>query len=652
MFRNWLIANRDVVLHNFPFLEDDFDALTDYEFFCKLMGYVFNFAKDNEEFKKQLEKYENYFNNLDVQEEIDKKLDEMADSGQLDEIIAVYLEMKSLLIYDTVADMKLATNIINGSTAKTLGYYNVNDNGGACYRIRTKTLEDTIDEAFLIALADETLVAELLINDEINIKQLGVTGVETDDYSDLINEACQKEYNVYFPNGTYTLSKQLLITNASNKVIRGDGVGSVFKISDNQVGDHTSYMSTSYLENPANLTFKDFKIDAGTQTIRRYILTAYTCDGLFLNNLELCYGCGYATRFNDSKNIVADNLYIHDCTGVAASSVGGGFYGMNMENVQVTNSRFENIGDHAFYLTGDIASTGTTSAKNMQLSNIYIKNCGSDDLTAGGAITIYGDIENVEVNNCIMKECRQGIHISNHGEGVITPRKITISNCVMTDNGSAGIFIGGLEDDLIDDVTINNCVIDGATSDGFSIRQADNVCATNNIIKNCVRLGIELVNTNNSTFTNNLLKDNLQQFYVGTRDSTHAEGNVIVNNYIYVTDAYKTENETSRGLYVHAVSTNCYVANNYIKNHPYFNITVNGATNTVIMQDNNTLTSIMQKNITYGTSAPTSYYNKVGDICFNSNATAGGNIGWVCVTAGNSDTSTDGVWKTFGSIAE
>ena len=46
IFRNW-------ILENFPFLEDDFDALTDYQLFCKMMEYVKQFAKDNEEFKKQ-----------------------------------------------------------------------------------------------------------------------------------------------------------------------------------------------------------------------------------------------------------------------------------------------------------------------------------------------------------------------------------------------------------------------------------------------------------------------------------------------------------------------------------------------------------------------------------------------------------------------
>ncbi len=36
----------------------------------------------------------------------------------------------------------------------------------------------------------------------------------------------------------------------------------------------------------------------------------------------------------------------------------------------------------------------------------------------------------------------------------------------------------------------------------------------------------------------------------------------------------------------------------------------------------------------------------VGDVCWNSSPTAGGNIGWVCTTAG-----TPGTWKAFGTIA-
>lgn len=69
---------RNFVLQNFPFLEDDFDALTDYQLFCKMMAYVKQFAKDNEEFREQLEKLQPY---------VDNKLDEMAEDGTLADII-------------------------------------------------------------------------------------------------------------------------------------------------------------------------------------------------------------------------------------------------------------------------------------------------------------------------------------------------------------------------------------------------------------------------------------------------------------------------------------------------------------------------------------------------------------------------------------
>lgn len=53
------------ILQNFPFLEDDFDALTDYELFSKMVGYV-----------KELN---NFFIN-DLEKNIEKYIDENLDN--------------------------------------------------------------------------------------------------------------------------------------------------------------------------------------------------------------------------------------------------------------------------------------------------------------------------------------------------------------------------------------------------------------------------------------------------------------------------------------------------------------------------------------------------------------------------------------------
>ena len=126
----------------------------------------------------QLQNYvDNYFENLDVQEEINNKLDEMAELGQLTDIIAQYLQLAGVLAFNTVQDMKQAENLVNGSICKTLGYFNINDGGASYYKVRTITNEDIIDDATVIALNDVSLVA-ILINpfDKINIKAFGVVG--------------------------------------------------------------------------------------------------------------------------------------------------------------------------------------------------------------------------------------------------------------------------------------------------------------------------------------------------------------------------------------------------------------------------------------------------------------------------------------------
>lgn len=61
------------VLQNFPFIEEDFDAITNYELLCKLA--------------EQVKAITDFLNDFNITEEVDKKLDEMAEDGTLAEII-------------------------------------------------------------------------------------------------------------------------------------------------------------------------------------------------------------------------------------------------------------------------------------------------------------------------------------------------------------------------------------------------------------------------------------------------------------------------------------------------------------------------------------------------------------------------------------
>lgn len=155
---------------------------------------------------------DNYFENLDVQEEINNKLDEMAEAGTLTDIIAGYIQLKGILAYDTVADLKAATNVADGSFAETYGFYEKGDGGGAKYKIRAITNDDTIDESTIIEITADptnTLIAELIMSAEMTVKQFGCTGDGETDETNKFNKAIANCKKLYVNAGTYILNRFL-----------------------------------------------------------------------------------------------------------------------------------------------------------------------------------------------------------------------------------------------------------------------------------------------------------------------------------------------------------------------------------------------------------------------------------------------------------
>lgn len=103
-FKAWLVNQINTWgINNFPFLESDFDKLTNYGMMMKLMKAI-NDVISNQNLVEtdmnnlfdaftELQTYINsYFDNLDVQEEINEKLDEMVESGELTQLIKDYVD--------------------------------------------------------------------------------------------------------------------------------------------------------------------------------------------------------------------------------------------------------------------------------------------------------------------------------------------------------------------------------------------------------------------------------------------------------------------------------------------------------------------------------------------------------------------------------
>ena len=212
-FRNLILMNMQQ-LTNFPYIENDFDALTDYELLCLVVKYLndvisnqneqnasitrlynsflalqdyINDAKDElEDAFNELDTYvRTFFANLDVQEEIDNKLDAMVEDGTLADIITNYLNTKALFCYDNVASLKLDTTLTNGSYVRTLGYHSINDGGSATYKVRNKETEEVANEMNKIAIGEE-LIADLIDSDYIPEKY-GAYGDGVHDDTSVLN---------------------------------------------------------------------------------------------------------------------------------------------------------------------------------------------------------------------------------------------------------------------------------------------------------------------------------------------------------------------------------------------------------------------------------------------------------------------------------
>lgn len=91
------------VIENFPFIEGNFEAINNYRLFGKVVEYLNKVIDDMNAVGQQTENItnamtnlqnyvNNYFDNLDVQDEINNKLDEMAIDGTLSSLMSVYID--------------------------------------------------------------------------------------------------------------------------------------------------------------------------------------------------------------------------------------------------------------------------------------------------------------------------------------------------------------------------------------------------------------------------------------------------------------------------------------------------------------------------------------------------------------------------------
>ena len=250
---------------------------------------------------------EDYFDNLDVQKEINNKLDEMASDGTLADIISLYLQSNATMTYNTVADLKLAENLVNGSFAKTLGYRSINDGGCATYKVRTITNDDVVDEAKIIELHDDTLIAELIFDKYVSPEQFGCYGDDTHDDTANFQKLLNANKAIKLTSGkTYKVTSTLTVPNNTN--MYGDGVNT--KIKSYITDGAAIFRSTDSVQ---HFDIENFSIDAINNCVGFYFNNPYdqcVFKNLYFDNfINSAIKCGTSSTI--SQTLVIDNCVVY-----------------------------------------------------------------------------------------------------------------------------------------------------------------------------------------------------------------------------------------------------------------------------------------------------------------------------------------------------
>ena len=152
------------------------DSLSYYELLCKLTDKVNEIITGDqsqvgaiEELQELFRDLRSYIENLDLTDEVELALDKMAQDGELERIMALYLRAMNVYGFKDKSEMKQSQVIGDGSICKLLGQTNYQTGDGAYYLIRERTSGDIIDDDNIILITSKpSCVGEKIPNYYIN----------------------------------------------------------------------------------------------------------------------------------------------------------------------------------------------------------------------------------------------------------------------------------------------------------------------------------------------------------------------------------------------------------------------------------------------------------------------------------------------------
>ena len=439
----------------------------------------------------------NYFDNLDVQAEVSKKLDEMMADGTLLDLISTY----TLRVYNTAVEMIADRQAVLGMKIRTIGYNTANDGGGATYKVVANKPSGVSE-----VLANG-LYAELVLEGNIiNVRQCGVIGSNTrnaDIIQSLLDNVNLDRYTLYFPSGNYILSHGVVERHAAINII-GDGSMSVI----------TGNFNESIL-----------KFD--TNALQFYYMTikdiAFNSDSVQAASAIEIYGEQDSKYFNLStfRGITITGCYrgiwVNKWCGHDNGEIRFDFNYFN--NIITTNSGALNVhhGIEFSYGTG----TGTTIS-------------GCDLLTVGHGILFSSSAEHPEnVGDVVITNChiaRDGIGITIYGPHAKYCNAFSITNCQLDGGIKTSFSFNG-----VSNLSVHGCNFNMP----YDLANCTNVSWDNFGTSVCRFGGAKLFNANtiNFGYTQKYVDNDAMKVHVFAKGEDSTQAYVYENDYIVTSNA-------------------------------------------------------------------------------------------------------------------
>lgn len=517
------------VLQNFPFIEADFDALTEWQLFCKIGKEINKIIDSQNSVGEEVEKLSNafillkkyvddYFTNLNLQDEVNTKLNEMAEDGTLEKIInqeifgkinndieKIKNEIESLKIF--VDNFKLETDVDDTESIKKAIEYG----------------KDKINPTLYFSKKEYHISDTFNINYKLNIDFNGAIIYFENNTIDIAgddkaifyyNTSKHAEYQEVISD--LTENTNIFQANLINTKINDYLILKFLDSTNNEISDEQYYLTkiTNINENNYYLDFIlgfDFKSFGYTAQIGK---PAEVIEGIQIRNGTII----------DNSNVSLENQIINGIT----------FTGY-FDNTIIENMNFNNIGCHCI----NLRHTHNTTLKNINCNHTRIHSSGlgygirlqaNNNLTCknirGYNLRHLIDFTmdyNSSIKNFISYESEYGA-LSTHGQYEFI---LNIDNFI-SKNTSYGLTIGD----------------SNYTSNPTFMRNTKNINIQNSYFegRNFCR-GINNINIQNTTFTANT--DAVEHLFA-LSDDIYFENVIFNNGYIHFERLKKSNNNVSR----------------------------------------------------------------------------------------------------------